>query len=762
MTKRIRNLFVAILSCLLVAVACVGMVSLVKADVTVITMTGTAEANVKTAEKSGLRFSAVINKSEYQTLTQDKDAKVGMIIVPTDHLNAAISQGLDFTIEELSTYAPFEGYAFYDYAETVKDNGDEYQFWMTVPNISGANYNRDFSARAFIEINEGNSVSRVYADYDAENARNVYEVAYSAYTDGTIEDQTGKEIAKTFIDGVAVLEYDSNSGKVVIANNQGDYTSPYTIEKDGLGNYIINGRGVNPSAMTYGLERKTSFTFTDTTNSATVNTILTQEAKFGENNSVSLQSAQVNGNSTKANLQAVSDYIGYVAFNGSYDVGTYVTTTFKGNNMPQVMFFSNVIDGDLTGVAYDDETRQGVVAMNGVVGYGGANHATNLYKVIGPNRMSVSNYTSEYYINLNILNGDSYPLLTQDGLNVDTSDVTYRYTVGTYLNDSNAIIWEVFLYNNDTDALIYHEELALRNTAAGYNPLMSDDITASNIVIYSCLKGTKDLYDTDFTYSMPFSRDILLEDIKHSGATINDRCDTVTLTGISVTNGQIGTWKAVKNNYIGFDSLYGLGTYIDFYYTGDNVPYVTFFADQIDGCMNAYDSTGSNSIDGFNRAGIMIASGGRTYTTPGSGSQATANTENNLYFYGPYRYHYTSSYYTKYDVANYTSVENSNFTEILHNNAVDNKQYKLTYGMIDVDGSIYADIALSYLKENETEYTPICSLKLDTGVTVEEMKTALDITEGDLVGKIIVYAAVKGAGNDTTFRFSQPYTKTNG
>ena len=81
MTKRIRNLFVAILSCMLVAVACVGMVSLVKADVTVITMTGTAEANVKTAEKSGLRFSAVINKSEYQTLTQDKDAKVGILIL---------------------------------------------------------------------------------------------------------------------------------------------------------------------------------------------------------------------------------------------------------------------------------------------------------------------------------------------------------------------------------------------------------------------------------------------------------------------------------------------------------------------------------------------------------------------------------------------------------------------------------------------------------------------------------------------------------
>ncbi|MBQ3046840.1 MAG: hypothetical protein IJD54_02205, partial [Clostridia bacterium] len=665
-------------------------------------------------------------------------------IVPTDHLNAAISQGLDFTIEKLSTYAPFEGYAFYDYAETVKDNGDEYQFWMTVPNISGANYNRDFSARAFIEINEENSVSRVYADYDAENARNVYEVAYSAYTDGTIEDQTGKEIAKTFIDGVAVLEYDEDNDEVVIANNKGEYTSPYIIEKDGLGNYVVNGKGINPSAMTYGSERKTSFTFTDTTNSATVNTILTQEAKFGENNTVSLQSAQVNGNSTKANLQAVSDYIGYVAFNGSYDVGTYVTTTFKGNNMPQVMFFSNVIDGDLTGVAYDDETRQGVVAMNGVVGYGGANHATNLYKVIGPNRMSVSNYTSEYYINLNILNGDSYPLLTQDGLNVDTSDVTYRYTVGTYLNDSNAIIWEVFLYNNDTDALIYHEELALKNTAAGYNPLMSDDITASNIVIYSCLKGTKDLYDTDFTYSMPFSRDILLEDIKHSGATINDRCDTVTLTGVQANNALGGSIRLVSNSHIGFDRAYGLGTYIDLYYIGNNMPYVCFFADQIDGCMNYVHGSGDNATY---RYGLLMMPNRFV-----SGAESTMTGTDRMNIYGPNRYKQTEI------SVKWTTMH----AEMTPTGVIADRKYKLSVGTYETDGTIYLDVKLFYF--DGTEYAKLFeSENLSTNVTVEAMKTALSLGEKDaLAGKIIVYASMKGAGNDTTFSFSQPYTKTNG
>lgn len=506
--------------------------------------------------------------------------------------------------------------------------------------------------------------------------------------------------------------------------------------------------------------------------------VVARDAILNADSSVTLKGVRpVNSQGTKGvgAVGSIGKEDSYIAFKGDYGVGNYVEFTFSGNNMPYLNLFADTVDGwlgitDSEMVGEGEEQQEvgipgkGIVIINGIVDQGNQRTDDTVnreirceeYNVWGPNR-----YTTTRQDGANIgehkpllsLSYSDYPLLTQKGLKEDTSGKTYKYKVGTYYDVIGNLILDIKLSDASNDQVIYDIQEVLE--------LGTTEIGTGNIVALAPMKGLNQ--DSTFKFSAPVKeKSDVKPAITASGAAVNTD-GSVTLTGISVTNGQIGTWKAVKNNYIGFDSLYGLGTYIDFYYTGDNVPYVTFFADQIDGCMNAYDSTGSNSIDGFNRVGIMIASGGRTYTTPGtSGAQVAANTENNLFFYGPYRYHYTSSYYTKYDVANYTSVENSNFTEILHNNAVDNKQYKLTYGMIDVDGSIYADIALSYLKENETEYTPICSLKLDTGVTVEEMKTALGITDGELKGKIIIYAAIKGAGNDTTFSFSQPYQPQQG
>jgi hypothetical protein len=93
--------------------------------------------------------------------------------------------------------------------------------------------------------------------------------------------------------------------------------------------------------------------------------------------------------------------------------------------------------------------------------------------------------------------------------------------------------------------------------------------------------------------------------------------------------------------------------------------------------------------------------------------------------------------------------------ELRHQTIVSERQYKLTYGMIETDGNIYADITLSYL--NNGTYTQIYHNTLNTMVTVEEMKTALNISSGDLKGKIILYAAIKGENVNTTFKFSQPY-----
>ena len=509
MTNSIKKVLISVLCFVFTLCLAVGVYSVMPTNATseVISLETTAQANLLSKEKSGLRFKANLT-AEYKTLIEtygEENVKAGMMILPTDLVeDATTSQSKDFTVSGIGSYVYgdktlAEQFAYYDYANTFKKDGDGYYFYMTMPNIAETNYNRNFTAKAFIEIT-ASEVSD--ADFISENGKwysytntvtaNVYEVAYNSYVkteqEGGIadDDDIGRGIAKEFMDKVAVLSYDETNG-VVISNNVEDrYTSPYSIEKDGLGNYIVNGNGVNPASIRYNGTRKTELTFKDTDNKVAVNTMLSQEANFGENNFVSLQSAQTGGGSTKGVISAIASSLGYVAFNGEYGVGTYVTTTFKGNNMPQVMFFSNVIDGDLTGVGYSDSSRQGLIAMNGLVGNyldESKYHDTGIWRVYGPKRLSGGNYTTTNYQRKAELTGEGYELLTQDGLRADTTDTTYRYTVGTYFNEEGKIMYEVFLYNNDTNELIVHEEILLSGTGGGAKFLTAESVVASNIIL---------------------------------------------------------------------------------------------------------------------------------------------------------------------------------------------------------------------------------------------------------------------------------------
>ena len=743
MTKRIRNLFVAILSCLLVAVACVGMVSLVKADVTVITMTGTAEANVKTAEKSGLRFSAVINKSEYQTLTQDKDAKVGMIIVPTDHLNAAISQGLDFTIEKLSTYAPFEGYAFYDYAETVKDNGDEYQFWMTVPNISGANYNRDFSARAFIEITEGNSVSYVYADYDEENARNVYEVAYSAYTDGTIEDQTGKEIAKTFIDGVAVLEYDSNSGKVVIANNKGEYTAPYSLTK----NYIDGDYYVTQKAVTYNGQRVIGNKIKDDINGIELFVSKSDGATINSDGSVTLEGRQLTGGTTwDAGARALNN--SYISFEGDYGVGTYIDFTYTGNNMPLVMLFANNINGDMScgNDSKEDFENNGAV-NNGYIIMNGAYTKTswnatdgNIYSIrhgdrvmcIGPNRnsptLSLASYNS----------GTSWPVsdatisdnineIEQSYLATDNSGDQYKYTVGSFVEDGFVYI-DLKVKNLTTGVNLGEKSWSTGKTETEIEML------GSNIVVYGCIKENHQ-ENTTFSFSSPYQS--TKDGVETYEARFN-KDGSVSLDSNYPTNG-FGYWSGVhgfENSYIAFEGNYGVGTYIDFTFTGNNLPQVCLFANNINGDMSQGEvSTKVNT-------GYLLMNG--MYYTSTDVPNGDIRYPNYLVFFGPNR-HAGDWNYSALDWKLGITSDTNFQQETLKNNT---NQLKYTVGTyLDTDLTVIIEVSLYDL----TNDMLLKTATKDTGKTQTEVET--------LGGNIIAYGCCKGGIEPTTFKYTAPYTK---
>ena len=73
---------------------------------------------------------------------------------------------------------------------------------------------------------------------------------------------------------------------------------------------------------------------------------------------------------------------------------------------------------------------------------------------------------------------------------------------------------------------------------------------------------------------------------------------SVTLEGKQLLGGY--SWndgvRALDNSYISFEGDYGVGTYIDFTYKGNNMPQVMLFANNINGDM----SCGNASVNDFN------------------------------------------------------------------------------------------------------------------------------------------------------------------
>ncbi len=162
-------------------------------------------AAVKTSSPAGLRFTAKVNASEYDTLYQAAgrfNFYLGMLIVPVDIVN----QLNDFTIESLEEYSsPYAGMLSSGFCdEGSASSSGYYTYTGTIWNILENNYNRQFAARAYATITYSDGTKLiVYSDYnEAYNSRSVSTVAYAAITDTTAE-YTAQERTelKRFVDG---------------------------------------------------------------------------------------------------------------------------------------------------------------------------------------------------------------------------------------------------------------------------------------------------------------------------------------------------------------------------------------------------------------------------------------------------------------------------------------------------------------------------------------------------------------------------------
>ena len=780
MKNTLRNKFITILAvllsvCMLFGAASVYMATAKAENTTTIAqVVEGASVRVTSAQSSGIKFRARLDKAEYNALYASYEGKVkaGMIIVPTNYIEKA------------------GGYAFSDFAaanltigaNTVEEfdgtSEDYLEFTMSLVNLKDANYARDFEAIVFIEVDTAEAIAGfetynnkqyAYGMRNVDYARNIYEVANATFNDRVNAedakhpylvngkymsvDESGLAIVKGYVDGVADIKISGNAP--VVANNTQYYTSPYTFAKNAItGDYILNG---SPKSLIVDGERKTDMhvekgsveIHTAKTLNATVSadgTITTAGRELGNNGQIFglVPGAKSSGGDT------VGWGTSYYAFDGKYGVGTAIDIYFTGNNMPEIVLFANTINDNMTGyssyngangVAGVPSGEKGVLISNGFTNRG--NSADGYFTIWGPNKLYLGdtfglNNALTSSLNTSSLLGSNrgsaagtMKHFVQSYIASTYAGVNFKYTLTTYESADAKLGIKGELYNVDTEALVHSYDYKLD---------ILSEINPGAIILYDTVKAAGD--DTVFTCSTPYGGDLV-----SNGTVAVDGTVTLNAVGASSNTAPSGI-TGLTIPYIAFEGDYGIGTFVDFEFTGNNMPQVMFFANNIDGNITSRNASGT--IDAASYRGLYITNG--MLTNQYNSSFASMYYQRNdggymlggghLAFYGPGR------------------IDNNLLTLGMGTTRIISQDSLLTYKGLEADttGRTYIYKVGTLLDTDNTiiihtELTDkatgalITSATKDTGISNTELSS----------GNIIAYGQIKGAGNTTTFKAGKPY-----
>lgn len=645
MTKSIKNALLTILLALALIFTFTGtaMINTAKADAGIITVNNSASCKVGDGlENSGLKFTAKIEKQAFLTLYNTYDSvDAGMIIVPNDY----VAKAGGYTFDKLSALSELLGKTYSVITSDYATDGDYYIFDASIETIKDYNYNRDFTAVAFIKIADSDASSEegftafdgAYYTYSNVHTADVYEVAYSAFEDrSTVQnseypvdlggglygklDSEEYGIIKNYLDGVVVVE--NNGGVLSIANNGTYYTSPYKVITNANGDSVIDGQGKTATCFTLGESRMSVSSFENGENTVSF-AKSNDKVVYNQDGSVSLKAGILGGGDAPTANGYGANENGYVGLEGDYGVGTYIETTFsasveyKGSNLadlghdniPQIVLFADSIDGY-------EATGKGLLLSTGVNSYaniyGHNDDYVGRYSIHGPDRMvdrsSVQwgNYKTK-----------DYPLLTQKGLQADLNNTlddsvedtvkTYKYVVGTFYNEEGKLVVRVSLFVKNGKAW---DEIKTDSGKSYTDIFFTTEWTATdvasmgtNVIFMAEHKGSVYQPTTTFTYSAPYTdTEIPMSYIeanpvvkKNNRATVGDD-GSLTMTvrySMDSTKGAMASTWSNSWDYYAYQGNYGTGWYLDFEFTGYNMPQLTFFAN------NGTATTGYQSYASF-------------------------------------------------------------------------------------------------------------------------------------------------------------------
>ena len=492
-------------------------------------------------------------------------------------------------------------------------------------------------------------------------------------------------------------------------------------------------------------------------------TLYSYKTKVNEDGTVSIDGAVIKGSGYTSqmteNPESADLSVGYISFGEDYGVNNYLDITFTGKNMPSVMFFADQLNDDLTQAG-----GKGVLVSSGMLVNETVWRGDDSLFVYGPNRVPMSfdenkgldtnvydNNTWGYVYGgakipvLAKLNYSNYPLLTTKGLMEDLSGDQYKLTIGTFVNAGGNICIDVKLVNVTKNLVVY--DTAIPTSLTQY------DVEDGKIIIYGAVNGVEK--STTFKYTNPYQATPSNIKVASSGATQNED-GSITLAGKSFAGaGHLYQVANIDNSYIGIRGEYGVGTYLDVEFKGNNMPQVMFFANNFTGNMTNFEVT-TNATGGYSshtnntNKGLIFTNG---FFGSKSGNAFNNNGATDMFrVYGPNRITNATLVGSYRDLGGYLISKkygvDTEFNALTQSGLSENYQdvnLKYTVGTFDQNGMLGIYVKL---------------YDMDNGQTLVEFSQVTSVqTSSITASNIILYGTVKGSENPTTFKYSAPYQK---
>ena len=272
----------------------------------------------------------------------------------------------------------------------------------------------------------------------------------------------------------------------------------------------------------------------------------------------------------------------YYHFGGDYGLDDFLVFDFTGNNMPILSFFNT----EVSNTVYNHSQRadvKGWIVANGITKSTGeinANASAQRLNLIGPNKITYmfdANGDSLAQTRIAVDLGSPIAMLNLNGSTDEYRMVVGWMQIGTVMN-LRMIVWNL---TKGEEIASYYQKCSLANWTGDIALYGHFGRTTTIDKLYPIVEGFENalaLYKPDTipytTYNATWDGDDLI-------------------LNASSYEGTITSPTSADMSYIAFNGTYGMNDFVVFDFTGDNMPFVSFFNNQVTNTVfnNAVDTS---------------------------------------------------------------------------------------------------------------------------------------------------------------------------